>query len=578
MMRVPEFGNKGDQDAQDGMRRVSLENMEGKRYLEGFLLGLLGMFMLCTVILALVPPIAKDELVHHLAVPKLYLKHGGMFEIPFMPFSYYPMNLDLLYVIPLYFGNDIVPKFIHFSFALFTAALLFWYLRRRTGVGYALFGAVFFLSIPIIVKLSITAYVDLGVLFFSFASLLLLLKWAEQGMKKKFLIFSGVMAGLAMGTKYNALITTALLTLFVPIVSARQGKRSFFRPARHALLFLGVALLVFSPWMARNYAWKNNPIYPLYDNLLNPRTSPDSAMDQDQGPSINSGLGVFVIREGIYHETWWEIALVPVRIFFQGEDGSPKHFDGKLNPFLLLLPIFAFWRLREEREEVRNEKKIMLAFVVLFFAIAFFTSDFRIRYVAPIIPVLVVLSIMGVEKLHRAIGKGRRGRGKNMVFALLMLILTLALAYNGRYVLEQLNQVEPFGYIAGAVSRDQYLDRHRPEYAAMRYINRHLPQEAKVMLLFLGGRGYYCDRNYVYGDEALGSVFMGSDSGEEIRSKLEGMGVTHLLIYDPLFARWVNGNLKENNEKALKSFFLNYVKLVYSKNYFSVFVLGDVSS
>ena len=71
---------------------------------------------------------------------------------------------------------------------------------------------------------------------------------------------------------------------------------------------------------------------------------------------------------------------------------------------------------------------------------------------------------------------------------------------------------------------------------------------------------------------------MGSDSGEEIRSKLEGMGVTHLLIYDPLFAQWVNGNLKENNEKALKSFFLNYVKLVYSKNYFSVFVLGDVSS
>ena len=166
---------------------------------------------------------SKDELVHHLAVPKLYLKHGGMFEIPFMPFSYYPMNLDLLYLIPLYFGNDIIPKFIHFSFALLTAGLLFGYLKRRTGLGYALFGVVFFLSIPIIVKLSISAYVDLGVLFFSFASLLLLLKWAESGFKKKFLILSGVMAGLAMGTKYNALVTAVLLTLFVPILSARPG-------------------------------------------------------------------------------------------------------------------------------------------------------------------------------------------------------------------------------------------------------------------------------------------------------------------------------------------------------------------
>jgi len=55
-----------------------------------FLAGLLGLCFLSIVLLSLVPPVAKDELVHHLAVPKLYLKHGGMVEIPFMDFSYYP--------------------------------------------------------------------------------------------------------------------------------------------------------------------------------------------------------------------------------------------------------------------------------------------------------------------------------------------------------------------------------------------------------------------------------------------------------------------------------------------------------
>ncbi len=128
----------------------------------------------------------------------------------------------------------------------------------------------------------------------------------------------------------------------------------------------------------------------------------------------------------------------------------------------------------------------MLAFVLLFFAIAFFTSDLRIRYIAPIIPVLVVLSVMGAEKLHRAMRKGNRGRGKNMVFALLMVALASALAYNGRYVVAQFREVEPLGYIAGAVSREEYLDSHRPEYAAMHFINNHLPQDAKVMLIFLG--------------------------------------------------------------------------------------------
>ena len=51
------------------------------------------------VILSWVPPISKDALVHHLAVPKIYLRHGTMVELPSMVFSYYPMNLDLLYLV-----------------------------------------------------------------------------------------------------------------------------------------------------------------------------------------------------------------------------------------------------------------------------------------------------------------------------------------------------------------------------------------------------------------------------------------------------------------------------------------------
>jgi hypothetical protein len=123
--------------------------------------------IIAIILLCSVPPVSKDALVHHLAVPKLYLRHGGMYEIPFMPFSYFPMNLDLLYLIPLYFGNDIVPKFIHFGFALLTAWLIFNYLKKRINTAYALLGVIFFLSIPIIVKLSITVYVDLGLLCFA---------------------------------------------------------------------------------------------------------------------------------------------------------------------------------------------------------------------------------------------------------------------------------------------------------------------------------------------------------------------------------------------------------------------------
>ena len=139
----------------------------GTTWINGLLLGFLGLLIISIVVLSSVPPVSKDALVHHLAVPKLYLEHGGMYEIPSMPFSYYPMNLDLLYLIPLSFGQDILPKFIHFCFALLTAGIIFIYLRPRTNTTYSLLGSIFFISIPIVIKLSITAYVDLGVIFFS---------------------------------------------------------------------------------------------------------------------------------------------------------------------------------------------------------------------------------------------------------------------------------------------------------------------------------------------------------------------------------------------------------------------------
>ena len=191
--------------------------------------------------------------------------------MPHIAFSYYPMNLDLLYLIPLYFGNDILPKYIHFLFALFTAGLLFWYLNRRLNTRYALFAALFFFSLPVIVKLSITVYVDLGLIFFSAAALIFLLLWAELEYKAKYLLLSAIFCGLALGTKYNGLIILFLLTLFTPYVYLRTERTKQYAQSKaigFAGLYLIISILVFSPWMIRNAIWTGNPIYPLYNRYF----------------------------------------------------------------------------------------------------------------------------------------------------------------------------------------------------------------------------------------------------------------------------------------------------------------------
>ena len=101
------------------MNRKALENTAT------FLLGTtIIVFFFTEFILNFTPPISRDALIHHLAVPKLWLKNGGFYETPWADYSYYPMYINLLYLACLYFKNDIAPKFIHLGFGAGTGVLV----------------------------------------------------------------------------------------------------------------------------------------------------------------------------------------------------------------------------------------------------------------------------------------------------------------------------------------------------------------------------------------------------------------------------------------------------------------------
>ncbi|MFC1579325.1 ArnT family glycosyltransferase [Thermodesulfobacteriota bacterium] len=548
------------------------------------LVGAFAVLIISTGILSWVPPVSKDALVHHLAVPKLYLEHGGIYEIPAMPYSYYPMNLDLLYLVPLWLGSDIAAKFVHFGFALLTAWLLFQYFRRRLGTPYALFGSLFFLSLPIIVKLSITVYVDLGVIFFSTCALLLLFRWMEQGFRLKYLVLSGIFCGLAMGTKYNGLVTFAVLGLLVPFLCARHEKgrgAPLIKPVTYGILFLLTALVVFSPWMIKNTLWKDNPVYPLYHSVFKKqqvgKKETISVGKKGTFPK-QSKSSLFTYRKRVYGERWWEMALLPVRIFFQGEDGNPRFFDGKLNPFLLLLSFFAFYPGRKDPPEWLRERKILLGYAMLYFVFAFFTSALRIRYISPIIPPLVILSTFGLRNLLETV---RKIKGYGYVAHGVVLVLPgLALGLNAHYMVGQFNHVKPFGYITGKVDRDEYISRYRREYPVLQYINKATPRDAKLLFLFLGKRGYYCDREYVPDTEgqvkALYRNIKGAKSPKDIWLRFRARGITHLVVDLPIFDKWLHSLFDTETQKRTKEFFKKYLVPMVIKNGVGLYGIKNV--
>lgn len=550
-----------------------------KSYINLFLIALLVILVLSIIILSWVPPVSRDALTHHLAVPKLYLKHGGIYEIPHFSWSYYPMNLDLLYMIPLYFGNDIIPKFIHFSFALLTAWLIYGYLKKRTDASYALTGALFFLSIPIVVKLSITVYVDLGLVFFSTASLLLLLKWAENQHKLKYLIASAITCGLALGTKYNGLISLLLLTSLVPLIYIRhphQKTKGQMKALAFGVLFLFIALIVFSPWMIRNYRWTKNPVYPLYSNWF--QSIDSKVVSPGSNHNIKKpkqGFGHFAVRKVIYGERWWETLSIPVRIFFQGQDDNPKYFDGKLNPFLLFLPFLTFLKGKKNSPAVEFEKKIFAFFSVFFLLFSFFQTDMRIRWISPILPPLVILSVLVLCDMNVFSFKRSTIFQKKIIAVFVYGSIIALFTINFIYIFKQFHYVAPLPYITGKINRDEYIERFRPEYTAIKFANQNIPDNAKILGVFLGNRGYYNDREMVFDyNKYISDPLKKTGSAAGLLNSFQNRGITHLLIRYDLFNKWISFNFDELERQILNNLFENNAVLLFTRNGHGLFHLN----
>jgi hypothetical protein len=557
------------------------------------------------VIMASVPPVDRDALTHHLLVPKLYLQKGSLHEIPDIPFSYYPMNIDLLYLLPLYFNSDIAAKYIHFAFACLTAWLIFGYLQKRLDRRIALSGALFFLSLPIVVKLSISAYVDLGLIFFCTAAMLALAEWVRKGLQVRRLIVAAMWCGLAMGTKYNGLVVFFILSCTVPILFIRASHRRWATPSavadagsvalpvikandvsRKALaqgaLFALVSLAVFSPWMIRNLVWTGNPVYPLYQQFFSPEgvseESPESkATPEEPGVSKPGESTVpmthFAVRKIIYGESLAQILMIPLRIFFQGEDDNPKYFDGRLNPFLLLLSILAFIPEKKNRSLVELEKRFFAGFCILFVLVSLFSTDMRIRYVSPVIPPLVILSMFGVDRLSRLLSDWALKRAGRVSAAACLGTVVLALGINGVYIADLFHMVNPGSYLSGRLDRDAYIEERRPEYAAIQYANRVLEPRSKILFLFVGHRLYYSNLEALEGEERFFNVVTAGKSPGDLLKRFREMGITHFLINSKIFVSWADAQFQEPQQGTLNRFFHLYTTPVFSKNGYDLFEL-----
>lgn len=554
------------------MNHNSLENIAT------FILCITMIVFFCTeIILNFTPPISRDALIHHLAIPKLWLKHGGFYEMPWADYSYYPMYINLLYLVCLYFNNDIIPKFIHLAFGLGIGWLVYKYLKNKFDRNWGLLGMVIFVTTPIVIWLSTSAYIDLGMTFFTTGSVLAFLAWRDSEYRRfRWFLISSCCMGIAIGSKYNALIAWFIMNMFLMFSFSRDTHRQV-AAVTYGILFFTISVCIASPWYLKNYFQTGNPFYPLFKSLFQSlQHRPFQEVVNSQLVEQTGRISFFKMREILYGESLWETLLIPIRMFFQGNDTSYQYFQGSLNPMLILFLPFVFLNKRYGKDKI-----FFIFFSVIFIIMAYFLTAKQIRYILPTIPFFAILAVMGIKDLVDKIGGGifyssvsLNKNATSIARIFIFAIVTILFSFNFVYLKNRMDIIKPFPYISGQETRDAFLKRHLLHYDAVEYINNNLPNNAKVFTLFSGRRGYYLDRAYknesLFGINTIEQMVKNSESEEQFVRYIRSMDVTHIMMRKDLLKIFLHNNFsKEEIERFFKLYNKNCIKL-YEDNVYSV--------
>lgn len=496
----------------------------------------------------LLPPVFRDELVYHLAVPARWLREGATVDLPFMRYSYYPMLVQAQYVGLLARDHVWAARLLHLCYGVALSALLCGTLsccRIAPAVALAL------LTAPAAGALLGTAYVDLALAFYVAVAVAAWLRWSERGGLPA-LALLGLACGAAGAVKYSGFLYAAWAVILVVLTTRR-------RPLCNAALVVLLALLPAAPWLGRNAYLTGDPFYPLLADWLGWRPAPESA-----------AIPEIVRRRLLYGESWLEVLCLPLRVFTTGVEGDPRRFDGVLTPLCLLAPLalaYAGGRLRRAL--------LLYGIGSLFSAILFASRSeaaFQARFLLPVCFPLLLLAAVPLEAWWRGGTGGRILAGG---------LLAAVFAFHLGHAIHHWRLWDPLAPLAGRTSTVDYVTRFWPEYRLAVWAGEHVPEDSVVYLGLLGSRGLFWRQRYVYDDNYLAPTLLDavrrSRDAAAVGAVLRSLGIEYLALSEPRLARYLRDNLEPAELARWERFVRAHLELVRRDNGVALYAIrrGD---
>lgn len=508
----------------------------------------LGLLVLLSIGLALAPAFATDTLVYHLTVPKAFLQAGGLINLPNNIYSFFPQQIEMLYLFALALGSDSLAQLTGLGVAFLLLFALWQYSRQKVGESDAWLTPLIFISTPTFFSVASSAYVDLQAAAYVF---LAFYSW-ENGCTRKqstWFFLMALFVGAAVATQITTIIILPLAILGLAI-HGRSHKNTGQTAVQCLLLVLG-SLLMLSPWLVRNYLFTGNPLAPFFMDFF----GGENGMNWDTGRS--KMLLQYYSSLGMGHGILDFFAL-PINLTFFSEPHSLK-FDGQIGIlYLLLLP--AVLGLN------RRSYPAVIVFIVLL--VFWFTQTQYIRLLAPAFAFLSVLLVTGLKQMFQKYSTGKKER------FLLTAILALGLLFNTSLIMKEWFRVNPLSYLLKKENREQFLTRQIKAYPSYQEANKILSQKDKVLLIDMKNLGYLMDRPF-YSDtfmeaHTLTKIIDKGVYAADIINRLKARGITHALFnFDYVFGK--NSALTIGERAIFKNFLNLHGEQLSAKNGFLLY-------
>lgn len=461
----------------------------------------IGIICLIPFLGALAPSYSNDSMVYHLVDAKHFAQSHSIGVIANdSTNALWPYLVEMYFTLAVLFRLLPLAGLAHYLFFALTAMGVYLFSKKYFGIKTAILAAAVFILTPGIFMEAKETYVDLGMVFYGFTAFYSFFVWLEKR-SVRWLALAGAMCGLGMSVKYFTIFFPVIFTVYLAFIILKERKAE---DVKGLALFLCCAFFTSFIWYLRQYIITGNPLFPFYYKLFGSSGLDKQVIGLLSEKTIRDTYGLNVNIKNLLILPW-QVTLFPHK--FGGEQIGPI--------FLAVLPALALVRPVD-----RNIKKILVFSLVYVLGWFFFYQN--LRFLLPVIPLLSICVAYTAYSIDPKDIIIRR-------FVMLAIGVCLGLSL----ILCIYHNMGGMKAVFGLESKDAYLAKNERSYGISEYINKNLPEKARILVVN-ESHTFFIDKPnkrelYYWIYTRYDKKFK---SAEEVAAFFRSQGFTHILYAD----------------------------------------------